>query len=286
MQQPPMNYPPQPPQPPRRGWWSRNWKWAVPVGCLGSVQHCLGVAALTMGDLDRAEGHLRLAVADNLALGHWPAATLSRFRLGQALSGAAAGDELALARKEAEALGMALPEASTGTAADCERDGKRWRITLGTRSTMVDDCVGIRHLATLLANPGQEIRAADLAADLAQGGPADGIVQPLLDDTARRQYRGRLAELEADLAEYEAMNDQERATALRAERDWLITELTAATGLAGRQRRFADGEERARIAVGKAIRRVVQRISKADPIIGAELTVTVHTGVRCCYRPG
>src|SRR3954447_15527694 len=28
--------------PPRRSWWSRNWKWAVPVGCLGSLAVCGG----------------------------------------------------------------------------------------------------------------------------------------------------------------------------------------------------------------------------------------------------
>ncbi|MBV9128516.1 MAG: hypothetical protein JO117_10575 [Verrucomicrobia bacterium] len=38
---PPPSYPPQPPgyyppQPaPRRGWWSRNWLWFVPTGCVG-----------------------------------------------------------------------------------------------------------------------------------------------------------------------------------------------------------------------------------------------------------
>ena len=31
-----------PPSPPRRGWWSRNWKWAAPVGCLLPVLICGG----------------------------------------------------------------------------------------------------------------------------------------------------------------------------------------------------------------------------------------------------
>jgi hypothetical protein len=42
-QQPP--YPPQPPpppQPPQRSWWSRNWKWALPVGCLLPIVLCGG----------------------------------------------------------------------------------------------------------------------------------------------------------------------------------------------------------------------------------------------------
>jgi hypothetical protein len=41
--------------------------------CLGSAHHALGVASLTAGEADRAAGHLRQAVRDNLALGHWPA---------------------------------------------------------------------------------------------------------------------------------------------------------------------------------------------------------------------
>ncbi|MFF3444050.1 hypothetical protein [Streptosporangium sp. NPDC002721] len=50
------------------------------VACFGSTRHALGVAALTMGDAQRAAEHLRMAVRDNLAMGHWPAAVLSRVR--------------------------------------------------------------------------------------------------------------------------------------------------------------------------------------------------------------
>jgi len=35
MMQPPM-------EPPRRSWWGRNWKWALPVGCLLPVLVCGG----------------------------------------------------------------------------------------------------------------------------------------------------------------------------------------------------------------------------------------------------
>jgi hypothetical protein len=38
--------------------------------------------------------------------------------------------------------------------------------------------------------------------------------------------------------------------------------------------------------VGKAIRRALNRICEADPVIGAELWITIQTGLRCCYRPG
>ncbi|RKG94465.1 hypothetical protein D7V97_38865 [Corallococcus sp. CA053C] len=34
---------------PRQGWWSRNWKWVVPVGCLGMMASCVGMVALAIG---------------------------------------------------------------------------------------------------------------------------------------------------------------------------------------------------------------------------------------------
>jgi hypothetical protein len=35
-----------PNEPPRRGWWSRNWKWVVPVGCLTPLLCCGGAVTL------------------------------------------------------------------------------------------------------------------------------------------------------------------------------------------------------------------------------------------------
>jgi hypothetical protein len=31
---------------PQRSWWSRNWKWAVPVGCMGLLASCCGLTLL------------------------------------------------------------------------------------------------------------------------------------------------------------------------------------------------------------------------------------------------
>ncbi|MEV0820988.1 hypothetical protein [Nonomuraea rubra] len=260
------------------------------VACFGSVRHSLGMAALTTGDLDLAIAHLRAAVHDNLALGHWPAATLSRCRLGQALAlrdghaDAAARAELATAAHEAAQLGMVLP-AVVGRPPEADgacrfrRDGRHWRVELNGRVALVAHSVGMAYLATLAADPGQEIPAADLAA----GTPGHG---PLLDDVARDSFRRRLTRLQAEIDEHESAHDLERAAALRMEREWLIAELAAAAGLSGRARVPAGGEERARIAVGKAIRRALARISAVDPAIGEELRATVQTGVRCSYRPG
>jgi hypothetical protein len=267
---------------------------SLAVSCFGSVQHALGVAMLTAGEAERAAGHFRAAVRDNLALAHWPAAALSRARLAQALaqlpgSAAEAERELAAATREAAQLGMALPDAPQrrrpGERVTCHRHGRLWLFALGSRSVLVEHSVGMGYLATLLENPGHELAAVELAAGPGVV-PAATSAQPVLDPAATSHYRKWLATLEAELGEHEANHDDGHAERLRTERDWLLGELSAAAGLAGRVREFAGAEEKARIAVGKAIRRALTRIAAADAVIGDVLRDGVRTGTRCCYRPG
>lgn len=246
---------------------------SLAAACFGSTHHALGVASLAVGEVDRAIGHFRTAVEKNAALGHWPAATTSRYRLAEAL--ALRGDqrsadaEHAAATREAASLGLA-PQVV------CTRGGRQWRLELGARSAVVDDSVGVRYLATLIANPGVEVPAVELAA-----GVSATSAQAVLDEPALRQYRQRLRELRAEIEEA----DGERAARLRADADWLADELGAATGLGGKARQFTDNPERARIAVGKAIRRALDRVAAADAVIGDHLRAAVTTGMRCSYRP-
>jgi hypothetical protein len=68
---------------------------------------------------------------------------------------------------------------------------------------------------------------ADALAAAASGTGADEV----LDQQARAAYRQRLTALDEDLTEAEAWHDTERASRLRAEKDFLVRELAAATGL-------------------------------------------------------
>ena len=97
--------------------------------------------------------------------------------------------------------------------------------------------------------------------------PAPG--QPVLDAAAVADYRGRLRVLDAELDELTPGSEAERGA--RAERDWLVAQLASAAGLSGRPRSFPDDSERARVAVGKAIRRALTRITAADAVIGEHL---------------
>jgi hypothetical protein len=265
------------------------------VACFGSVHHALGVASLTTGDTDRAIEHFREAIDRNLALGHWPAVRNSRLRQAEALARRGQPHDHASARpgSGAAGTGIAVPgddrSEPAGQAASCTRAGRQWRIRFGGRSVLVGHSVGMLHLAVLLTNPGTDIPSVELASGVAGLGSREAgtslSAQPALDRTAMAQYRRRLAQLRAEIDELDPADEGDRAARARAERDWLVAELAAATGLGGRARRFPDSAERARLAVGKAIRRAISRIHDSDPVAGEHLRRAVHTGMRCSYRP-
>ena len=280
------------------------------ITCFGSTQHALGVASLTCGQLDQAVDHLRAAVRHNLALAHWPAVLASRQRLAQAYAvrgsrgdADAARRELDAAASEAAPLGLPLPVAHVGRAAppsaktnagttqnavaECERQGRKWRFALDSRSVLVEDSIGMTYLAVLIANPRQDIAAADLVAGVVMLGAAGdaGAAHPVLDREAVSRYRARVRELDERIAQLDTAGDPSGAETARAEHDWLTAQLASAAGLRGRTRSFPDEPERARVAVGKAIRRALTRIDEADRPIGEHLRQAVHTGTRCSYWP-
>lgn len=275
------------------------------VACFGSVHHALGLASLTTGDVDRAVDHLREAVQQNLGLEHWPAAAISRARYAQALALRAQPRdaptvqlELAAADREATALGVALPGGVANKPgplqAVCVRAGRSWHLALGPRTAVVEHSVGMMHLAVLIANPGQEIRALDLIAGVSalsgtagasvRGEAVNLSVQSVLDPMAVKQYRRRLSELSGEMDELERRGDEESVAASRVERDWLLAELADATGIGSRPRRFVQSGERARVAATKAIRRAVAHVTEIDAVIGEHLATAVRTGTSCSYR--
>ena len=90
----------------------------------------------------------------------------------------------------------------------------------------------------------------------------------LLDAQAKEAYRRRLAEIEEDIEEAQAMGDDERAAQAGAERDFLVRELARAVGLGGRDRRAGSASERARASVTRAIRQAMARIRAHHPAAG------------------
>ena len=84
--------------------------------------------------------------------------------------------------------------------------------------------------------------------------------------------------------EADAWGDVRRGAEL-TEREALLAEVSAATGLGGRPRTSGSGAERARVTVRKAIATVRDAIHGADPVVARHLTTRVRKGLLCCYEP-
>jgi pimeloyl-ACP methyl ester carboxylesterase len=166
------------------------------------------------------------------------------------------------------------------------RDGDVWSIRWGGRTMHARHSRGLADLALMVAHPGRRFAATELvaAADGAAPWPAAGG-DPVLDETAREQFRARLAALDEELAAATAGDRPERAAGLERERDAILRELRVATGLGGRRRALGDDGERARKAVTARIRECIARLRQLDAALGEHLERTVQTGTTCVYAP-
>ena len=266
------------------------------VMCAGSASRYLGGLAALSGQTAAAEEHFKVAIAHHRLLGAKPLLARSLHEYAQLLAARAAGPDLARA---AEALGEARAiaaecsmtkltailneqQAATAGAVTMEREGDYWAVRHAGSVARLPDSVGLRYLDLLIRNPGRELAALDIT-QLASATPASttpaGIAPPgpaqhpvtgaaaddVLDARALAEYRRRLAELDADLAEAEQWNDTERASRARTERDFLLRELASATGIHGRPRRLGSESERARVNVTRSIRSAINRIRTHNP---------------------
>lgn len=274
-----------------------------------------GRVALAAGRIDDAVAHLGAAVQDWstvgapyetavarrwLAAAHRAAGDDGRARIEYRSACAAferIGARLQATRTHAEAEGdphtPATGGGTTGTGT-FRRDGDTWTVALNGQRALVRDLKGLRHLARLLAEPGREFHALDLASVASGHLPsatvhdverANDDVGPLLDDRARAAYRRRLQEVEEDIEEAEGNNDPERAALARRDRDFLVQELSRAVGLGGRSRLAGSDAERARTTVTRSIRYALARIAEHHRPLADHLEHAVHTGTYCRYDP-
>ncbi|MHB8108170.1 MAG: response regulator, partial [Candidatus Cryosericum sp.] len=172
-----------------------------------------------------------------------------------------------------------------------QREGEYWTVEYEQSVLRLRDGKGMRILARLLADPGRPFAALDLER---LGVPADRSITravassdagELLDEDARRAYRVRVAELGDRIEAAETEGKSDEAGLLREEMDFIVRELSRAFGLGGRSRRAGSIAERSRLNVVRAVRSAMQRISLADPVLGAHFIATIHTGTVCVYTP-
>jgi len=202
-----------------------------------------------------------------------------------------------------------VPATETGAASGRDvfrAEGEYWTLAYDGAVCRLRDVKGLHHIAHLLRHPGQQFDARVLVApagdplggatvtgegvvvdlvgeELTLGGLGDA--GPLLDTKARVAYRHRLVELRKELAEAERFNDIGRSERLREEIDFLSSQLSAAVGLRGRDRRAASAAERARLTVTKRIKDAVGKVRESHPALGDYLAARIKTGYLCAYVP-
>jgi tetratricopeptide (TPR) repeat protein len=235
---------------------------------------------------------------------------LARLGLADAYAATGSDHQAALERRAARAMldRITVEPADVGTAPSGEPEnrarsrnvfrleGDYWSVAFGGRTVRIRDLKGMRYLARLLAEPERELHALDLvAAERTRTGvgkepPGDahpdvGDAGELLDPQAKEAYRRRLAEIDEDIDHARASGDAVREAQADLERDFLLRELSRAVGLGGRDRRAGSASERARVAVTRAVRQAMGRLSEQHPELGEHLGRTIRTGTYCSYRP-
>jgi tetratricopeptide (TPR) repeat protein len=223
---------------------------------LGAVDRYLGLAAMTVGDLQAAERHLRDAVVLNTRIGAQPwaaraqadlasllsardrpadreqaielleAALGAAMRLGMTAFAKLAGEALTRAGGDGHPAWAPLPAAPAAEGATlwsvCRREGEYWSIAFAGEAFRLRDVKGLHYLAHLLRHPGREFHVLDLAAAGQQAqadGPRMSLARP--DDL----HQGRLSDTGPVL-------DEQAKTAYRERLRELEDDLAEATSWA------------------------------------------------------
>lgn len=174
-------------------------------------------------------------------------------------------------------------------------EGDVWLLGAGERTVRLRASRGLAHLHALISAPNQDLHALELAGrgrgravspdDLAQMSSVGGSGLEVADAQALAAYKSRYIELAAELSEAEANHDRGQQERVREEMGFLAEEVQRATGLGGRMRVTGSQAERARVAVTRAVRSAMARISADLPDLGRHLDQAIVTGLRCSYRP-
>lgn len=168
-------------------------------------------------------------------------------------------------------------------AASLVRADKVWHVTWQDERASLSHTKGLTDIAALVRRPGQEVAALELAGGTLLAGQSTSA---LIDLDALRAYRDRLDEIDDEIERAGEYADSGRVSLLGDEREQILGEIRRATGLGGRLRPNAnDPSERARKAVSARMRDAIRRLDAVAPQLAAHLDRSIHTGLRCVYRP-
>ncbi|MBX3024058.1 AAA family ATPase [bacterium] len=288
--------------------------------CYGPADYALARLALVLDDAAAAARHFEGALRVSRSTLAFPALAEAQAEYGAWLArdggdAERAGDLLRAAHRTADRLGMhalaartaaAIPVSAPGSAATeaedvtatsdrptFRRDGDFWTLTYRGTLSRVRNSKGLHYLAMLLREPGREWHVTDFVAQAALAAndrAAEGLhasrldSQAVADARAITDYRRRLVEAEAELAEADACHDLGRKERLQQEIEMLLDHLKERMR-AHRHPHASGGLETMRNTVTKTLRRQLVTIQREHPALGHHLLCAVRIGMWCSYRP-
>lgn len=278
---------------------------SLAVSCFGSTWRSIALAHRTLGAVDSAVAAWRRAIEDNVRFGHLPMVAICRAELAQVLIDESldADSEATAQLTEAIRIGSACGLAprvdiwqnklnsimgvgasagsrlnpGAGGILQCSPNG--WTILCSLGNAFVPLRRGMEHIATLLQHPGKSISIEQLV------GVTIGSRQEVLDIQTQTELRSKIRDLQSDLDDALERCDAGATVVLQAELDRIVDEVERSTALFGKSRSFVDDAERARTAVQKSIRRVLDEVEQQAPALGMELRKSIRTGSRCSFIP-
>lgn len=198
-----------------------------------------------------------------------------------------------------------VPDRRRGT---FQRSGDGWILGYEGTSFHMGNTKGIQYIAYLLGEPRRRFHVLQLTAlvdhpshpsmgvrqrsiaansldELGMHDSRFSAVMPWLDPAAKAEYRQRLNEISGELDDARSLGDLITVAHLEEEYDWILAEVSRATGLGGRDRSAPSPEERARTRVRKQIKAVLDRLSKHHLPLSQHLQNSIKTGTWCSYEP-
>ncbi|HEY6593859.1 MAG TPA: AAA family ATPase [Asanoa sp.] len=254
---------------------------------MGAHAHRVGLLYAALGRPAPARQWLRhaLDIHRRLNARAWLAETLDALA---GTGGPGAAEHARHARVVRAELGLAPPVVidRTDDPPRLRRVGDMWEASFRGDTVYLRDVKGLHDLAALLANPGVDLPAVQLAGAEVSDGPRTARSDPVLDRAALVAYRRRLTELDEELAAARADADLAGQRRASDEREQLLGELGRATRPDGASRAIGTSTaERARKAVTARVRDAIRRITDALPALGSHLDRTIRTGTVCRYEP-
>jgi hypothetical protein len=183
-----------------------------------------------------------------------------------------------------------------------EKTAGGWLVTFAAERGYFKHSAGMARLARLLKAPGRELTALDLfsgsspsaksrKSPTVNNGPdqdalgASGDLGPILSKDSKNDLRRRAQELQSDLANARAGQDDARCVAIRKELEQIAEVMQSATGLHGRARTFTNEDERARQSVSQTIGTTLRATEQQMPELRLHFRDYLHLGYSCTYDP-